>query len=92
MSYSKTKRVPLGIRIRKQLKKHWFLYLIFIPVIIYFLIFHYYPMYGVTLAFKKYNVKLGIGGSPWVGMKHFERLFSSYNFPLMLRNTLEISM
>jgi len=92
MANSNVKKASLGSRIRKQLKKHWFLYVMFIPVVIYFLVFHYYPMYGVTLAFKKYNVKLGITQSPWVGMKNFIRLFSSHNFPIMLRNTLEISL
>ena len=78
--------------IKKELKKNWFLYVLILPVIAYFLIFHYYPMYGATLAFKDYKIKLGISGSPWVGFKHFKRFFTQYNFKLMLKNTLGISL
>lgn len=92
MSYIKIAKVPLKKRVVKQLRKHWFLYLLMIPVVAWFLIFKYYPMYGVSLAFKDYNAKLGIIGSPWIGFKNFGRLFNSYNFPLMFRNTLGISL
>ena len=63
-----------------------------LPVIIYFIIFHYWPMYGVTLAFKDYKIKQGIMGSPWVGFKHFERFFNTYNFWGLIRNTLTLSL
>jgi len=92
MLYGEKRKASLRGRIRKQLKKHGFLYVMTIPVLVYFIVYHYYPMYGVTLAFKKYNTKLGITGSPWVGFKNFDRLFSSRNFPIMLRNTLELSL
>ena len=63
-----------------------------IPVLAYFIVYCYAPMYGVTLAFKKYNAKLGITGSQWVGLKHFQRFFSGYNFKNLLGNTLGISL
>ena len=85
-------RLSLGARIARQLKQNWVLYLMMIPVLAYFIVYCYTPMYGVTLAFKKWNAKLGIMGSPWVGLKHFKRFFSSYNFKLLLGNTLGISL
>ena len=81
---------PLG-RIRKQLVNHWPLYLMVIPALIYTILFNYKPMYGVLIAFKKYSLKKGILGSPWVGFSNFERVFSSYWFPVILKNTLTIN-
>ena len=89
---SSIKKVPFKKRVKKQLQENWILYVMILPVIIYFLVFEYYTMYGVTLAFKKFNPKVGILGSPWIGLKNFERLFRSYNFGIMIRNTLEISL
>ena len=86
------KKKSLGSRILKQIRDHWILYLMVLPVVIYFIIFHYRPLYGITLAFKNYRVKLGISGSPWVGLDHFRRFFSSYNFKMLLSNTLGISL
>ena len=83
---------PFKKRLKKQLQENWILYVMILPVIVYFLIFEYYPMYGITLAFKEYYPKEGILGSPWVGFKNFERLFRSYNFGTMIRNTLGISL
>lgn len=68
-----------------------YIYLILLPGIIYFLIIHYYPMYGLVLAFKKYSAKLGIWGSQWVGLAHFERIFSTPAAVRSIVNTLQIS-
>ena len=92
MVRTNTKKVSLLERIKIDIRKHWILYVMLMPVVIYFIIFEYYPVYGLTLAFKKYNAKLGIGGSPWVGFKHFARLFKLHSFPTMIRNTLEMSL
>ncbi|MBQ8189415.1 MAG: sugar ABC transporter permease [Lachnospiraceae bacterium] len=78
--------------LRKDIKKNWILYLMILPVVLYFLIFHYWPMYGIQLAFKNFRIKEGITGSPWVGLDHFERFFSAYNFKYLLWNTLSISL
>ena len=64
----------------------------FLPVVIYYAIFNYAPMYGILLAFKDYKVRRGIWGSPWVGLKYFQRFFSSYNFWTLIKNTLGISV
>lgn len=85
------KKKTLKQRLLLEIKRNWILYLMILPVIVYFVIFRYYPMYGVTLAFKEYKIKLGIMDSPWVGFKHFNRFFSSYNFESLLKNTLVLS-
>lgn len=79
-------------RLTKDLRVNWILYAMILPVVTYFIIFDYIPMYGVTLAFKDYKVKMGILGSPWVGFKHFIRFFNSYNFKTILFNTLGMSL
>lgn len=69
-----------------------YLYIMMIPVIGYYLIFHYGPMYGAIIAFKDYSPMKGIMGSDWVGLKHFEEFFNSYYFLRVLKNTLLISL
>ncbi|WP_115992612.1 ABC transporter permease [Cohnella lupini] len=75
----------------KSLKKHWQLYLIVIPPVLFFLIFKYYPMMNAVLAFKDFNVIKGIWGSPWVGFKHFELFFNNPMFLTLVKNTFGIS-
>lgn len=77
---------------KKSLRKNWDLYLLISPVIVYFIIFHYVPMYGIQIAFKDYIATLGIWGSPWVGFDHFERFFNSYYFWRLIKNTLGIGL
>lgn len=72
--------------------KNYELYLLIAPVLAYFIIFHYFPMYGVQIAFKKFVATKGIWDSDWVGMKHFYRFFDSYYFWRLIRNTLEIGV
>lgn len=73
-------------------KKNWQLYIFILPALLYFLIFHYGPMYGIQIAFKNYVPSLGIWGSPWVGFTHFNKFFNSYYFGDLIRNTLGISI
>lgn len=76
------------------LVQYWrcrYLFLLFLPVTIYFVIFHYIPMYGVQIAFKDFFPAMGIWGSKWVGLKHFDKLFHGMYFWPALRNTLIIS-
>ena len=79
-------------RLAHDLRRNWILWLMFLPVIIYYAIFNYAPMYGLVIAFKDYKVRRGILGSPNVGFKYFERFFSSYNFVELIQNTLGISL
>jgi putative aldouronate transport system permease protein len=81
-----------SISARKSWQKNWDLYLLLLPVIVYFAIFKYGPIYGVQIAFKEYIPANGFLGSPWVGFKHFARFFNSYNFWELIRNTIGISL
>ena len=76
----------------RDVRKDWMLYLILIPVIANFVIFHYIPIYGLQIAFKRYNIGLGIAGSPWVGFKNFVNFFTAYNCWRTIRNTIVISL
>lgn len=69
-------------------RKHKLLYLMILPGFIYFVIFKYFPMGGLIISFQDYQPFLGITGSPWVGFKHFIRMFSEPTFFMLLRNTL----
>ncbi len=86
-----TKNNSASINI-KRIKQNWELYLLILPVLLYFIIFHYWPMYGVQIAFKDFMASKGISGSPWVGFKYFERFFKSYYFGRLIRNTLGINL
>ncbi|WP_341538290.1 ABC transporter permease [Paenibacillus pinisoli] len=68
------------------------LYLMLLPAIAYYIIFHYYPMYGATIAFKQFSIIKGINGSPWVGLKHFETLLQLDKFWEVFWNTIVISL
>ena len=71
--------------------KDWQLYLMMVPAILYIAVFAYKPMYGILIAFKNFSIKKGVWGSPWVGFDNFERLFNSYWFPVIMKNTLTLS-
>lgn len=74
-----------------QCRKRWQLFLFIVPATVYILVFSYYPMFGVQIAFKDFTPGKGIWGSPWVGFKHFERFFNSYQFSRVVLNTLRLS-
>ena len=76
---------------RKRLKENIPLLLMFIPVILYYLIFKYAPMGGLIIAFKDYNFFDGVFHSPWVGFENFHKLFSNENSLKIIRNTLLLS-
>lgn len=91
-------KVPLPTKgkkkksIIKRMAQTWELYLFIAPAFFYYLIFHYFPMYGIQIAFKNFVPALGFFNSPWVGFDHFERFFNSYYFWDLLWNTLGISL
>lgn len=68
-----------------------YLFILLFPVLIYFIVFKYIPMYGTVIAFQDFYPRLGIRGSEWVGLKHFKKLFSGRYFFPVLKNTLIIS-
>lgn len=76
----------------QNIQRTWQLYILLLPALAGLLLFSYGPMYGVLLAFKEYNPLSGIIGSPWVGMRHFNRFFRSPFFNQIIRNTLYLSL
>lgn len=78
--------------IRKDLVKNRYIYIMLLPVITYYIVFHYVPLYGAQIAFKNFTPSKGIWDSPWVGFKYFEEFFNSYYFERLLRNTVLISL
>jgi len=76
----------------KNLKNYWQLYLFLMIPLVYILIFAYYPMTGIQLAFKKFDYKLGIWGSPWIGFENFRKFFSNYMFKRVMGNTIRLSV
>lgn len=74
-----------------QVKRNYELYLFLLPIILVYLVFKYYPMYGVQIAFKDFSPSQGVWGSEWVEFKHFIDFFDSYNFWTIMSNTLTLS-
>ncbi|MEK5448627.1 ABC transporter permease subunit [Paenibacillus sp. FSL R7-0331] len=79
-------------RFIRDFKLNKLLYFMMIPVLLYYVIFHYAPMYGAVIAFKDFSPMKGIMGSEWVGLQHFRDFFSSYYFWRILKNTVVISL
>ena len=77
---------------RDNMRKNGSLYLMVLPVLAFYLIFCYKPMYGAIIAFKQYTPGLGIWKSPWVGLANFRYFFSNPDFIRILSNTLRISL
>lgn len=73
-------------------RRYWPYYLFLLPAVLDVLVFHYFPLYGVQIAFKNYKVRAGIWGSEWVGLTHFAKFIESPMFFPLLRNTLLISV
>ena len=72
--------------------RHKYVYMLAVPGVLYFLLFKFVPMWGLLLAFMEYNPYAGVSGSEWVGLKHFNELFSDPSFYIMLRNTFAINI
>lgn len=77
---------------RKDFQKYKWIYIMAIPVVVYYVMFSYLPMYGIQIAFKNYSYGKGIWGSPWVGAKNFILFFKGPFFVRTLRNTLLLSL
>ena len=72
---------------KRDMKENWILYVLFLPVLAYFIIFHYIPMSGIFMAFEEFKVTKGLFGSEWVGFEKFIELFEDEQFWLALRNS-----
>jgi putative aldouronate transport system permease protein len=76
----------------KELKRDRWLYLMLLPGVLYFLVFKYLPMWGLVIAFQNYMPFLGIMKSEWVGFAHFQYLFASPDFWMLMRNTVILAV
>lgn len=79
-------------KISKNLKNNYDLLLLFMIPLCWYIIFKYIPIYGVQIAFRRFNPRLGIIGSEWVGLTYFKQFFNSYYFSELLRNTVLLSL
>ena len=86
-----TKKQSWGAMIAHDFSVNKSLYLLVLPVMAFYLIFHYLPMYGAIISFENFKPQLGITGSAWVGFKHFKDFLSGNYFSSLLFNTLRIS-
>ena len=91
MKANQTKVKKKGRTVRA-FKRDLSLWLFCVPGVVLTFIFSYIPMYGIQLAFRRYNAKAGILGSPWVGLYYFQRFFSSPYFGTTIKNTLILSL
>jgi len=78
--------------LRSKMWRYRWLYLFMIPGILYYLIYHYVPMFGLVVAFQDYNLMQGVTGSPWVGWDNFKAVFESPDFPQLMKNTVILSL
>lgn len=81
-----------GNRLQTALKRHWMVYLMAVPVMAYYIVFCYLPMFGIVIAFQDFRVTRGFFRSDWVGLEHFVDYFDSIYAWQTIRNTLSISL
>lgn len=74
------------------MRKYWFIYMLVLPGLLFMIVFNYGPMYGIQLAFKDYSPRLGVWGSPWAGLTHFEEMLRDPNFIRAFKNTLIVNV
>ncbi len=82
----------LGYRTATTIRRDWQLWVLLLPALAFFIVFCYFPMYGVQIAFRDYKAAFGITGSKWVGLKFFEKFFSSYYCGRMFANTFLLNL
>ncbi len=83
-SYSK-------MSLKQRILYHKYIYLILLPALVYYIVFKYMPIYGLTLAFKTYKASKGVWGSPWIGLENFRNLTTNVGFVTAFKNTIIIS-
>ena len=85
------RRGGLRQRAARAVRRDWQLWVLLLPCLVFFIVFCYFPMYGVQIAFRDYKAAFGITGSKWVGLKYFEKFFSSYYCGRMFLNTFLVN-
>ena len=86
------RRLTFRDRVVRDFQHNWMLYLMMLPIIVYYLIFKFGPMLGLSIAFMDYKPAKGFFESSWVGLKHFKNFFTNYYFIRLLTNTIRISI
>lgn len=86
------RKAPLKQRVANTLKKEWQLWILLLPAIAFFIVFCYFPMYGIQIAFRDYKAAFGITGSKWVGLKHFKTFFNSFYCGRMFADTFLLNL
>lgn len=86
------KNLTFKERVVRDFHRNWMLYLMMLPIIVYYLIFKFGPMFGLSIAFMDYKPAKGFTGSSWAGLKHFKNFFTNYYFGRLLKNTVRISV
>ncbi|WP_409347068.1 ABC transporter permease [Paenibacillus sp. MBLB4367] len=76
----------------KEIAKHKYLIAMFMPCLLYYILFKYVPMFGIVVSFKNYNPFIGVMGSEWVGFKYYEMFFNNPDFITLLRNTFLLGL
>ena len=94
MSEQAVRQAGSGVlrRFTAYLRKYWFIYMLVLPGFLFMLVFNYGPMYGIQLAFKDYSPRLGVWGSPWAGLSHFEEMIRDPNFIRAFKNTVLVNI
>ncbi len=78
-------------KVKRDLLRHKYIYIMLLPVVAYYFIFHYGPIYGAVIAFQDYSPALGVEGSTWVGFQNFTDFFHNYYFWRLIKNTVLLS-
>ena len=86
------KKQRLGRSLWSDLVRNRAAYLMLLPALAYYIVFHYIPLFGAQIAFRDYDFTLGIMGSEWVGLDNFFEFFNSYYFSRLVRNTVLLSL
>ena len=89
---AESRRTSQWSKAQKSFRRHWQLYVVMLPGLLYFFVFKYVPMAFAVIAFKEYNVVKGMWGSPWAGTKYFDLFFSNPVFWTLIKNTLGLSI
>ena len=86
------KKEKFSLKLKKDIKRHYVLYLLFLPILAYIILFGYVPMIGVSMAWLDFRPRLGYLGSEFIGWENFERFFSSPMFWTIIKNTFSINL
>ena len=79
------------VKLLRKILRHWQLYLLILPPVVYVIMFRYVPIFGSQIAFRDYKLNMGLFGSKWVGFKHFADFLTGTQFSILMRNTLALS-